>query len=275
MVVSRCLRALKWIGVNSNRNHWAVMITYRKAALRIAELWFNEEPDQLRFDIVRYFQRSAPLSQGKWTSFFTILVDLRQSTNVLLDNMTKDTRYEIRRADSRDRLTYHIWMPADHECLARFASFYSEYSAQKEPIQKGHGRLTELARMNALVLSEIRDESGESLVWHAYYFTKDRVRLLHSASFLRNTDDSARKSMLGRANRFHHWRDILAFAERSVLFYDFGGWYEGKTDAKRLNINRFKEEFGGKVVVDYNGQVGITLAGKAALWCYAHMRKGS
>ena len=253
----------------------ATMITYKKAALRIAELWFDEEPCQSRIDIVRCFQRSAPMSHGTWTRFHTILIDLTQAADFLLAGMKKDTRYEIRRADSRDRIAFHQWMPVDHACLARFAAFYDQHSLQKGPVAGAHGRLTEWAKTDSLVLSEVRDEKGSTLVWHAYYFTKDRVRLVHSVSCREIANDSSWRAMLGRANRFHHWRDILAFAQQAVHFYDFGGWYEGNTDTKKLSINRFKEEFGGQIVVGYNGQAGLTLAGRAALWCHARIRGSS
>jgi len=50
--------------------------------------------------------------------------------------------------------------------------------------------------------------------------------------------------------------------------YDFGGWYSGNTDPEMLNINRFKEEFGGKVVKVYKCWYGISLKGKLCLRCY-------
>lgn len=247
------------------------MIVYKRAGLRVAELWFDEEQDKSRLDIIRYFQRTAPMSQGTWARFCTILIDLSPVPDVLLSHMKKDTRYEIRRADSRDNLTHHFWAGANSTCIARFVSFYQEYAPSKTT--GGHQRVKRLAQTDALVLSEVQDDSGSTLAWHAYYCTRERVRLLHSV-LLRDTDDSSRRSVLGRANRFHHWKDMLAFRQQGVQLYDFGGWYEGKTDQKLLSINHFKEEFGGQTLVGYNGQMGMTFAGKAALWCYAQIRKG-
>jgi len=246
------------------------MIIYRKAALRIAELWFDEEDHQSGFDIIRYFQRTAPMSKGAWTRFCTLVIELSPTPEVLLSNMKKDTRHEIRRADGRDNLVYHLWTSVDQMCLARFISFYDQYAATKATLLGRHQRVRELAKTDALALSEVRDEGG-TLGWHAYYCTRERVRLLHSA-FLRDALNSSRRSMLGRANRLLHWKDILAFRQLGVRSYDLGGWYEGKADQKKLSINRFKEEFGGQTVIGYNGQLGVTFAGKMALWCYARVR---
>src|SRR5262249_42596192 len=107
------------------------MITYTKAALRIAELWFDEEPHESGFDIVRYFQRSVALSRGSWARFPTVLINLNQTPDVLLNNMKKDTRYEIRRADSRDRVVCYFWDNVDPGLVSRFTSFYAQHSTLK------------------------------------------------------------------------------------------------------------------------------------------------
>jgi hypothetical protein len=71
---------------------------------------------------------------------------------------------------------------------------------------------------------------------------------------------------IGRANRLHHWSDMLRFRGEGFGIYDFGGWYAGTQDETLLRINRFKERFGGELVVQYNCDQAITWKGALGLW---------
>jgi len=248
------------------------MILYKKANLRVAELWFDEEVDETPVDIVRHFQRTTPSEAGRWKRFSTILLDLEHDTDMLYQKMGKNSRYEIRRAETRDNFGYGVYTMPDMDCVNRFRDFHNKYANQRIG-QTGHARMQKFAEGGALVLSEVQSEQHDPLVWHAYLRTEDRARLLYSSSLLATTTNSPDRTWLGRANRFLHWRDVLMFKERGVRFYDLGGRYDGHTDQKMLNINRFKEEFGGEVVSNYNGLLGISLLGKAALWIHARLQR--
>jgi hypothetical protein len=71
--------------------------------------------------------------------------------------------------------------------------------------------------------------------------------------------------MVGRANRYHHWQDIVKFKNLGIATYDLGGWYADTTDPAKININKFKEEFGGELVKHFNCRHGITTKGKLFL----------
>ena len=246
------------------------MIIYRKALLRIAETWFDEEAHGARVDIVRRLQHPTPIAEAKCTPFHTILMDLKDDPDLLFAKMKRETRYEIRRAGEKDGLTHEVWITADCGCLAQFLSFYDECVILNGlPKIKGV-RLQKLAEAGSLSLSLVRGEAVVPFVWHAYYCAGRRVRLLHSASFGRDLDGSS-KSLLGRANRYHHWKDVLTFRAQGIQIYDFGGWYDGHSDPKRLSINKFKEGFGGQIVLNYNCVQGLTRIGKAAIWLYTRM----
>lgn len=247
------------------------MILYRKASFRIAEVWFDEKANGVQADIVRRLQHPTPVAEGKCTPFHTILMDLNHDPDLLLARMKRETRYEIRRAADKDHLTYTMSIAADSDCLDQFLSFYGEIIAQKGFPKLNNVRLQKLIQADALSLSLVQGETGIPLVWHAYYRTKERVRLLHSASLGRNSD-VAQRSLIGRANRYHHWQDVLSFKAQGTRVYDFGGWYDGDSDPRRLSINKFKEGFGGQVVLNYNSLQGLTKLGKAAVWLYLRMR---
>ena len=61
--------------------------------------------------------------------------------------------------------------------------------------------------------------------------------------FLVSRKDKDFQGLVGRANRLHHWKDMISFKSKGLDQYDFGGWYEGRKTRDRLKINQFKEGF--------------------------------
>lgn len=83
-----------------------------------------------------------------------------------------------------------------------------------------------------LDLSRALDADGNVLVWHCQYGAQARIRQLHSASLFRHTPDKDRARLISRANRYHHYCDMLRFRESGYAIFDFGGWYAGKDDVE-------------------------------------------
>lgn len=242
------------------------MITWTKAFLRIGEVFFDEVPRIEEVDVIRYNQRSVPPDNVRFRDFFSMVVDLTRPEEVLFGALKKDTRYEIRRAIEGCSVTYVTWDSPDTETTQHFCTFYDAFAASKNLPPSNRNRLLAVSKSGSLILSTVQDREGKNIVWHAYYRLSDRVRLLHSASLYRSAATSAGRQQIGRANRFHHWKDIATFKGLGIAAYDFGGWYEGNSDPERLRINAFKEEFGGATVRQYSWEDGITQRGKLALW---------
>jgi hypothetical protein len=193
----------------------------------------------------------------------TILIELSPAPEVLLGALSKSTRYAIRRAGDKDGVRYEVIATAP-AAVDEFAGYYAQFAALKglPPLYRDY--LHALARARALDLSVVRHE-GEILVWHAYHRGRERVRLLHSVSLYRTTENSARRNLVGRANRYHHWQDMARFRAEGIALYDFGGWYEGARDEEKVRINAFKEEFGGTIVPTFTCQQAVTRRGRLAL----------
>lgn len=237
-----------------------MLITTRKG-LQFAECWFDEELGEAKPDIVNYMQRPARADGSDCEEFHTIIIDLQQHSDQILEAIKKDTRYEIRRAETKDMLT-SAWIVPDMEIATQFCDFYDSFAQTKGLSAINRERINLYARSGNLGLSNVAAEAGDTLVWHAYFQTGNRARLLHSASLFREAQDSAFRSMVGRANRFLHWHDMLKLKEMGVKQYDLGGWYPGSEDQERLSINKFKQEFGGEGVVEYNAEVAVSAKGQ-------------
>ena len=76
---------------------------------------------------------------------------------------------------------------------------------------------------------------------------------------------SAARNLIGRANRYLIWNDLLRYKDQGLKWFDFGGWYEGTTDPALLRINEFKKGFGGQVMREYVCEQIVTLRGWVAL----------
>ena len=87
------------------------------------------------------------------------------------------------------------------------------------------------------------------LVYHTYILDEKRVRLYQSASQFR-TDESITTKVIGFANRYLHYEDMLFFKRIGKEQYDWGG--AGRTEDVE-SITKFKESFGGTPCVFYNG----------------------
>lgn len=243
------------------------MIVYRRKFVRVAEVWHGEEFNgaATRADICRRFQRDARDDRSLCREFHTILIDLTPNAADIFQNMRAGCRYKIRRAETRDSLTYECAnADARPRLLASFADLYDDFARRKRLLAPTRAWLALMAATGKLYLSRVSDSNGRELTWHTHYLSGGRATLLHSAP-TPHGEAGAGRSLTGRANRLHHWRDMITFKRDGAHLYDLGGWYSGDTDAQRLGINRFKEEFGGRVVCDYINERALTIKGRLFL----------
>lgn len=242
---------------------------YKKGGLRVAEQWLDEpllHPTGCDVLLLHQYSR-AP--KGAFSSpFTTLVVDLTQSEDALLQGLNRDTKYKVRRAETKDEVIC-VQEPAvtDEVCL-RLKAFYDEFAAAKGVAQIPAEELLARGRAGALRVSRA-EYRGETVVWHAHAATDERATLLYSASHFRQLDDNDTKAAIGRANRLLHWKDMLAFRAEGHKVYDFGGWYAGNEDRALLSINQFKEGFGGVRADQVNGAIALSWRG----WVFLRLRQ--
>lgn len=171
----------------------------------------------------------------------TLLINLEQDDSVLLSSFSEKTRYEIRRA-SKESLSHEIRID-----IAAFVSFYNAAALQKGRSSIAASDL-ELFSQNLLVTATLRE--GKAMAMHAYLCDEESkiVVLYQSATAHRGASDPSSRSLIGRANRWLHWQDMLLFKSTGYSCYDFGGWSKDATDPELQGINKFKQGFGGLLV---------------------------
>jgi hypothetical protein len=158
--------------------------------------------------------------------------------------------------------------------MDRFEEMYNAFATMKSlrPLQRM--RMESIAAAGVLDLSVATDPQGNALVYHANYRGEDRATGLELPSLYRNLSDSAARNLVGRANRYLTWSDILRYKQQGLKYFDFGGWYYG-TDPEMQKINDFKKGFGGQVLREYECEQVLTLKGWVVLTVAALLKWAS
>jgi len=233
------------------------VVRYIRYGVTVVESWFAvpQEP----CDLLECRQLPEPLPHARSTPFDTIIASLDGGVESMFLRVKKDARRDIRRAEDTDGVQYAA-VDCSPEQLAEFIEFEKRFAERKRIPSADTRRLQSLAANHALALSRAAAQDGETLSWHAFVVGTDRVRFLHGPS-LAGVDDALR-NLLGRANRHHHWQDMVRFKNAGLRFYDFGGWYGGTENQAFARISRFKEEFGGAVTREFDSTLALTLKGR-------------
>ncbi len=227
------------------------------------ELWFDEPaPSAPCVDILQYRQSPVLIAQARHTSFLSLVSELTPAPEAIMDKFGKDCRYKIRRAQARDGLQIEfIAEPRDR--LEEFADFFDVFATQKSVALCDRHWLTAACNARQLTLSLI-SRDGEALIWHAHVLSGKTAGLQYSASRFRDRDSDYR-ALVGRANRWLHWQDMLHFKQTGKDRYDWGGMFEDESTPERAGINNFKRDFGGQPVRSFQFGVPLTMRGRVWL----------
>jgi lipid II:glycine glycyltransferase (peptidoglycan interpeptide bridge formation enzyme) len=181
-------------------------------------------------------------------------VDLTEAPTELFNSFSSNTRYKIRRAEREGIACSAVITPSITD-IDTFIQFFNTFAHLKKQPLCNREKLNGLREASSLILTIATDSQNAPLVAHAYIGDNSlgRLRLLYSASLFRSTQNSEARNKIGRANRLLHWHDMLIGREQRYCHYDLGGFPLDQSDPEKNAIARFKAEFGGKAVTEYNG----------------------
>jgi len=239
------------------------MIRLKGFAATYGELWFGEEPPRdPGVDILRYRCRAAPIAGVRCTPFLSQVTDLAIGEDEISGQFNRDCRYKVRRAESKDEL--HAEFIADPQSrLDEFRAFFDTFARQKAHEQCDLQWLRAACDAGQLVFT-IASRHGEALVWHAYATAGTAAWLQYTGSCFRDRENDYR-ALVGRANRWLHWKDMLQLRKLGFVRYDWGGLFEDEAATEHAGINDFKKSFGGRVERTYDCIVPVTLRGRIYL----------
>lgn len=236
------------------------MIRIKGRTAVYGEVWYDEDlPRDPGVDIVVYRQRQAPVSDARTTPFLTMVTDLSVAEDAIAERFGKDCRYKIRRAETKDDLRMEF-ITDPKSRLDEFCAFYDAFAEQKSTWLCDRQWLLAACKAGQLVLTSA-SRNGEALVWHAYLTSGKAAWLQYTGSCFRDKDNDYR-ALVGRANRWLHWREMLEFKKIGITRYDWGGLFEDESTPENAGINRFKKDFGGQPERTYDCTVPVTLKGR-------------
>jgi len=222
------------------------MILVKRTKFKILnyyQKWFYENIQLFDiFRIVSYKQMDKKINFPlfKRETFYTLLINLHSDIDKILEDFSKETRYEIRRAE-RDGIKVK-----KNISEIEFINFYNKFAENKNIYSTTMDKIKSF-KENKLITGAYFKK--ELCVAHFYICDGNISRLLYSAT---TVNSKVSKSEIGRANRFLHYEDIKYFKELGYRFYDLGGIAKDTQDDKLQGINKFKEGFGGELVRQYN-----------------------
>jgi hypothetical protein len=218
-----------------------VEVRRKRHGLSYTQKWFAREAgagELGRFVVYYQYLGETPPRRFVRRPYSTAVVDLSHGSDAILEGMNKHTRHHVRRAE-QDGLSWERDVPAEE-----FAAFHAAFAREKGIEGVDERRLASYGEH--ILLTRVRRE-GRVLAQHAYIVDRDekRARFLYSSSGRFEGEGAA---VVGRANRWCHWKDMLWLQDSGIVSYDLGGIAEGATDPALVGINEFKFELGGVLV---------------------------
>lgn len=248
-----------------------IEIIRNRFGMRLREVYFAPSllPSERERDIDVYVQGGA-LPVRTSFSFWTAVIDLRVEENALFEGISKQFRYEIRRALTKDALCCEVdFSPG--EGIQRFQGFYDAFAAYRKLRPANLPKLERFRALNQLILATVRSaKSGGALAMHCYISDGERARLYYSATLPRNEAGGPDYQLVGRANKLLHWEAMLCMKREGISIYDFGG-ISKRDDLK--GVDDFKLQFGGQEREELNAMVGVSWRGRLVLGARSLVRQ--
>lgn len=227
-------------------------VSKKHNGIEVIDCWYAEQ-ELKQSGIIRYMEAKKPLF-AQTTEFQTLVSSLTEDDEKILSHFSKNCRYEVRRAPREGvECVYRIGKEITEEDIIAFTDFFEEFWASKGVRNIGKEKcrteIRQYADAGAFAIAAATI-GGKVLVYHTYIVDGDCVRLYQSASQFR-ADETISSNVVGFANRYLHYQDMLWFKSQGKKEYDWGG---AGTGEEVESITKFKESFGGEHVTYYNAE---------------------
>lgn len=189
------------------------------------------------------------MSKGSnwYSKNYSIMIDLTQNENEILEAFHKNRRYKVKRSIDRDNLRLELKTSPNNEDLLQVEEFYNIFANSKGLEKFSLERHKASMEKGCLALAFARNSEGDVLVANGYLLDKDNMISTFAFGASHFRFDKEQAALIGRANSFLHYYCMCQLKSKGYVGYDFGGLYVGD-DASLNNISDFKRSFGGKVI---------------------------
>lgn len=248
-----------------------MLINFKGNFINISELWF-ESPEVLRpeakaqnADLLIFHQSNSELAVSKGSPFCTLITDLKPEEQEIWKSISKNAHKRINKITSETQVDYQIFENPNLTTTQEFLNFFNEFADLKKLNRIGPKRFLAHQTANSIILSRTLDTKlQKAITWHCYVTSKNRARLLYSASIRldKNLEISAKdRDMIGNINCWHHWKDILAIKNLGKEIYDWGGYAANPKSKAEEGINYFKGRFSEIKEISHSGEIPVSWKG--------------
>lgn len=218
-------------------------------------VWFATEPVS-KSGIITYHEAEFEVKGA--TEFITLVNDITGTDDEIKSGFSKSCKYKVNRAE-REAVEIRILKNEEitDDIIDEFLDFFKTFWESKDTVWDDRDSvrrdLTDLRDVGALCIG-IGLVNGQKAIYHTHIYDDNRARLLHSASLYRleNDEEGNTRNIIGMANRYLHYKEMLFFRDLGLKKYDWGGAGRGEDV---INITEFKESFGGYTKSYYDFEV--------------------
>ena len=191
---------------------------------------------------------------------YTLCSDLGCSEDELKSLISKNCRYEIRRAEKEGAVVEVYDHDIPKEIIDEFEKTYNVMFQIKRMSYKFNRAIVKNGIQNhQLIITRAFYDDNLEAIYHAYLCDGKSTVLMYSASPLWKESDKKKSNAIGRLNKYQHWQDMRYFKSKQYDSYEWGGLSSFENPN---GIDRFKMEFGGEQRIFYNYTVGKGILGK-------------
>jgi len=193
---------------------------------------------------------------------YTLKTDLSQDKEEIKKHISKNFRYEIRRA-IKENTKVKIYDGNEHiiddQVLSDFEKTYNGMFKKKSMSNRFNMKYVKAALENKSMIISVSSNGNdnEGIVFHAYVVDKKNAILLYSTS--KKWVDKNMEVFIGYANKYLHWIDMCYFKDTGRENYEWGGI---SNKDKPNGIDKFKMSFGGEVIQLKNCIVANSIKGR-------------
>jgi len=213
---------------------------------KYSEKWFYykvDKYDSIRFVCYLHCDKTDNILGFKKEIIYTKMINLRMQEEFIINDISNNCIKKINRV--KNKVNFEI-----ENDINKYILFYNEFA-----FSRGLSKLKKnFIKYNKYIIITKATNNNETIVMHSYIIDPiiGKVRLLHSVSFFHEIDDTSMRNYIGMVNRYLHFKDIFYFKEIGFNYYDFGGYACDTDNNKLININRFKDQFGGNIIIQSN-----------------------
>lgn len=247
-----------------------MVIHWKKYLIRVNE--FYEKNANTTFppkaDIHAYFQLSSPMQLTKKSCIHRqtlhLQINLDKSEQALMQDMSRTTRYKIRRA-KKDGLTITYTTAPDLKDVRAFSDFYNSFARAKGIESCKEEKLTALMESKQLIIMSVYQKDGLMLASSAVIANNKTAIGLYTAS-ARFAYREISGQLMSRANRYLHWVELIYFKNKGFHTFDLMSLTMDKNNTDHQEVNHYKRSFGGEEQYVYQSFVPQSLYGVLSIW---------